>query len=234
MAEEKPFREQMLRKYYENYFLLKDNSKPVPTPIKLSAYVEWGTSQNIKQTSIGRIWAKHVDNASSVLDYGGGQGRLEKALRNLGYSGSYETMDYNTSINHDFNNIQDIEKQYDLVTCLEVIEHLYFKDFLDLMPRIASLVKPGGWLAVSTPNPAHPNHLYNIDMGHIKAYPFKDLHRYLQTLGFEANNSEVVLIYSINKDTTKYRMKYRLRRFMLSLLDSDCHHNYIIFIQKKW
>lgn len=218
--------------YYSKYFNMKQGTIQPPKPTKVPVYVGWGEKEELDKTKIGRIWREYVAGAQKVLDFGGGQGQLESIIRRLGFDGIYESLDLNTSKGHEYKSVADVEGEYDLVLCLEVIEHLYFEDFLELMPKLVRLIRPGGSIILSTPNPGHPNHLWNIDMGHIKSYPYKDLYRYLQTAGLNGKDGEIILEYVYDKDSVKQIFKYYLRKFFTQIVGIDCHHSYLLRMKR--
>ncbi|MBE0449074.1 MAG: class I SAM-dependent methyltransferase [Actinobacteria bacterium] len=100
---------------------------------------------------------------SKILDYGAGEGALSQRLFDLGYRVysvdiDRESFKAQTPFERlDFNNPADIvsfkkkhANEFDLVLGIEVIEHVenpwqYIRD-------LKSLVKPGGWISISTPN----------------------------------------------------------------------------------
>ena len=220
----------MIIKYYENYWTMMQNVNPKTK--KSFVDINWRTNTNAKKMRIGRIWSKYIPQISSVLDYGGGNRLTGEMLKNLGYTGTYEVCDLAKDINAEYQNIDEIIKKYDLITCFQIIEHMYFEDFLELMPKLTSLINPGGYLAISSDNPAHPNHLWNVQMGHLKSYPYTDLHKYLQTIGYKYDASEIVLQY-VAEDTLKNKLLYKIRKSCSRILGFDCHHSYIIFMQKQ-
>ena len=212
---------------------MKQNTVQPPKPIKIPVYVGWGDSEKIEESEIGIIWKRYISGAKKVLDFGGGQGQLEHIIRRLGFDGEYESLDLNLSKDHEYKSVNDVSSQYDLVLCLEVIEHLYFEDFLELMPKLVGLIKPGGSIVFSTPNPAHHNHLWNIDMGHIKSYPYKDLYRYLQTVGLDGEDGEIVLEYVYDKDSPKQKLKYYMRKVIGQINELDFHQSYLLKMRRK-
>ena len=205
---------------------------PPPKIKKIFVDVEWRTNKNAVSTNAGREWLKYIKECKSTLDYGGGNRLTHTALKNLGYIGSYEVCDQAEDVGAEFNDIDKIDKKYDLVTCFQVIEHMYFEDFLDFIPKLLDKIKPGGWLAIGSDHPMNSGHLWNVELGHVKAYPFLNLHQYLSTLGMNKNNSNVILQY-VTSNSLKNRILYYVRKFFGKILGIDPYHSYIIFIQKE-
>ena len=153
-------------------------------------------------------------------------------LNNLKWNGKYELLDSSKNINPDYYNIADVTKKYDMIVCLQVIEHLYFEDFLDLIEKLTQKLKTGGILVIGSDHPANAGHLWNVEMGHVKSYPFHNLHQYLQMNGFNHNNSSIVLQYMDEYKLVKYLL-YLIRKVILQILGISPFMSYVIFIEKK-
>lgn len=90
--------------------------------------------------SVGRVFRAHAAGLR-LLDYGGGNGGFAAGLRALGYDvAGYDPFDGDTP--------QAAPGPYDLITCLEVVEHV--PDPQDLTAQIARRLAPGGMVLFST------------------------------------------------------------------------------------
>lgn len=148
----------------------------------------------------------------SVLDYGGGVGYDVVSLVKLGYDVSYYdlfpsyTFDYAMGVFHRqkvFRQVEEsgilqecdgklvIDRQYDVVWCREVLEHLW--DVPSTVNVIYDLLKPGGLLALTASftgdddNPSHlkKNVVYERTLGSfLKRHGFGPLMRYTPPLYF--------------------------------------------------
>lgn len=145
--------------------------------------------------------------ASSVLDIGAGDKRIMQKMRHHGYRGIYATMDTSRAFDHDFYALEDIRGTYEVVLMLEVIEHMTLNEFHRYLDAIWEHLAPGGLLIVSTPNPAHINHLWKTDIGHIQQYPLADLYALLVLKGFRS-----MRMYRAHLVPLRFSPRFWLRR----------------------
>lgn len=105
------------------------------------------------------LFKKFVPTGSSVLDIGAGTGAFCQRLADHGYQPT--GLDVEASqwkpqqihcIRHDLNRSlsDNVGRGFDAACCLEVIEHI--ENPWSLMREISNIVRPGGWLILSTPN----------------------------------------------------------------------------------
>ena len=206
-------------------------SKKVPEPIKLFIDQNWREDPNAKSFKIGKIWLEYLKNIDSVLDYGGGNRMTGIMLRNLGWNGSYDVVDMSDDVDPEYKDLNEVKKNYDMIICLQVIEHMYFEQFLNFINELTSKLNKGGILVIGSDHPAHPGHLWNVEMGHVKAYPYYNLHQFLQMNNFQSINSKIVLQYVDHPKIIKYVLYY-VRKIIFSLLGLSPYLSYIIFIKK--
>lgn len=109
-------------------------------------------------TLVSMLQDAGLEPGHSVLDYGGGSGLLAAMLSRRGYADC-------TTFDPFVPGCDDpglLEARYDLVACIEVLEHV--EDPGALLDRLASLLVPGGRLFLTTPRADA------IDLGHIEAH----------------------------------------------------------------
>lgn len=119
------------------------------------------------------------DKSLYVLDFGCGSGYGTKVLKEHFkdvtsfdvYPDGYLPKDI--EVNQDINLIK--QKQYDIITCFEVIEHLDEKAQNDLLADLHSLVSKNGTLFISTVRKIDPPPTENRKKEHIKELTFEEL-----------------------------------------------------------
>jgi SAM-dependent methyltransferase len=136
-----------------------------------------------------------VKDSESLLDFGAGDLTLKNKFTKAGYKGQYFTCDVSTDFKYDFSSLEEIiskKKKFDAVLVLEVIEHLSLSEFEKFLPALISLLKPGGKLVISTPNPHSINSVWSTDLTHVKSYPHPDLWALFTLKGFECRPYRVI------------------------------------------
>lgn len=107
---------------------------------------------------IGKLKSVNGIRGKRILDYGAGRGFLLGALQNRGANAyGYEPYGYETIRQRGlscFSEIGEIadEPKFDGVVSMDVFEHLHdpWKKYTQVRP----LIRKGGWLIISTPNPS--------------------------------------------------------------------------------
>lgn len=111
------------------------------------------------------------------------------------------------AVDLDRQNIPYEKDNFDIVTCLDVIEHI--KDPIKLIKDIHRVLKNGGRLIVSSPNIRFSSHLNSLvlkgrfpltsvdksayDGGHIHYFTFNDLKQILLNNGFKIEHKEGII-----------------------------------------
>lgn len=95
---------------------------------------------------LGRLRSAGLRREHSILDYGCGNGSFVEFLRASGYSRAVGYDQYSTR----FSDRGLLEAHYDLVFCQDVIEHVEAP--IELLQDFDRLVRPGGLVAIGTPN----------------------------------------------------------------------------------
>lgn len=94
---------------------------------------------------------------SRIIDLGCGEGVLVKHFRSLGYDIVGVDLHYESEFVRRASILDTGEPpaSYDIVLCMDVIEHLNFEDQGHALDEIDRLLKPGGLLFLTVPNLAH-------------------------------------------------------------------------------
>ncbi len=104
-----------------------------------------------------------LPNGSRILDFGAGEGALSQRLYDMGYQvysvdvdqqrfrarTEFERLNVNNPI-HMSSFVGKHCESFDLVLGIEVIEHI--ENPWQFMRHLRDLVRPGGWILISTPN----------------------------------------------------------------------------------
>jgi SAM-dependent methyltransferase len=102
------------------------------------------------------VAAACVADGERVLEVGAGDRRLAHYLRQAAAGVQYESVDIDPHGQHDYRSLTEPAGPYDGIVALEVIEHLELAEIPAWLSRLAELLRPGGWLVLSTPNVYYP------------------------------------------------------------------------------
>lgn len=131
-----------------------------------------------------QVIINHVGGAKRLLDIGAGDLRVKTRLQRSGFAGTYQTIDVSREVRHDYNDVASApDAAFDAVLLLEVIEHVRLDDFDAFMDQVIRVMKPGGRLVISTPNPAFISTIWAESLDHRHPYAANDLAAYLQIRG---------------------------------------------------
>lgn len=130
---------------------------------------------------------KHCLIAQNILDYGCGSGYgvkiLSKCAENiLGVDNNVQILKYANQIFGGSNikySIENIESErFDIITCIEMIEHISFEEGHKLLNKFYNLLEEEGILFISTPRKPYGNPY------HIYEYVYDELIEILTDIGF--------------------------------------------------
>lgn len=130
-----------------------------------------------------------------ILDFGAGRGGVSSALRDLGAEvvavepfGYAQLQRLGIPVCRELGELA-AEPQFDGIVMMEVVEHL--RDPRELLRRLHSLLKPGGWIFLTTPNPLGFSAKVRgrrwgsaANLGHILFFSGRTLRRVLAELEF--------------------------------------------------
>lgn len=137
----------------------------------------------------------------ALLDIGIGRGEMLTCMRNWGYSNflgldiSVSTVTYCKSLGLPCLQVSDTtswlkenESSFDLITLLDVLEHIKKEDVVSFLTALKNSLKPGGVLIIQVPNLQAPDgnlHRYN-DITHEVGYIEHSLAQVLIVAGFDS------------------------------------------------
>jgi 2-polyprenyl-3-methyl-5-hydroxy-6-metoxy-1,4-benzoquinol methylase len=139
------------------------------------------------------------DHSVSILDLGCGYGTLLHWLRSEGYRHSVgidvsaEQVEVATSLGIDgvvesdiASFLQNAKERFDVIFALDVIEHLYKDDLLEVLDLIVASLKPHGRLILRTPNADGPfaGRYRYWDFTHELAFTAPSIRQVLTVAGF--------------------------------------------------
>ncbi|WP_157826808.1 class I SAM-dependent methyltransferase [Colwellia sp. 12G3] len=157
-----------------------------------------------------RILAKKVNTCNSVLDIGCAQ-LPNKFLKNNTVTGldlnqAELPLNYSTFIKGSLDDVIKMQKTFDAIVAGEILEHLL--DPMHFLQQCNQALKPGGILAISTPNPHSIievlltmtlNRKYFYTKDHVMLFPQRWLIRMLEIKGFTG-----IKLYSAGFPIPKY------------------------------
>ncbi len=170
---------------------------------------------------------EEVSGSEKILDVGASSKSLGDRVKKTHPSVEYKTMDVDRAGSHDYYDLADIKEKFDVIVLSEVIEHLNFKDGIELLKELKGLLAPGGRLVVSTPNLNHPNRYWDSD--HITPYRYEEISGALKWIGYDVDK-----IYRIYNDQFIKRL---IRLYIMAplhrYLDVDFARSIVVVASSK-
>ena len=141
-----------------------------------------------------------MDKVASILDIGIGRGEMLTCMNNWGYSNylgvdiSPSTITFCKSLGLNCMQVDDTtallkenDNSFDLITLLDVLEHVKKENTIDFLNALNGSLKEGGVLIIQVPNSQAPDgqlHRYN-DITHEVGYVEHSLQQVLIAAGFD-------------------------------------------------
>ncbi len=191
---------------------LRERAYSIPAPC-----ITWQRTEGFNQ--VERVIWERIRSAERILDYGSGDQSLKRKFVAAGYRGDYETFDISPEQATTYSDPLAIRDPFDAVLCLEVIEHLPLEGGLALRDRLVELVKPGGVLVLSTPNPGCVRSPFALDETHLHFYPLMDLITWAWTRGLSVEAWRVELLPP--RVSVGLRLRLCVRRVLCYFLGAD-------------
>jgi hypothetical protein len=138
------------------------------------------------------VLLEQVNDGACVLEVGAGDRAFQRVLADERRDVSYESMDIDPAGQHDYRSLDCVDRAYDGVCAFEVIEHLPLAEIGPWLARLRELLRPGGWLVLSTPNTFYPP-AYLRDATHCTPLCYDELGGLVETAGLRVER--IVRIY---------------------------------------
>jgi SAM-dependent methyltransferase len=215
-------------KWYRDYWARYQERGKLHTTLRARCV---SSSQDNDLNEIQKIIFDRTKNASRILDFGAGDNRVKRKFLTSGFHGSYETLDFADSPEHNYSSLSQVTGKFDAIFCLEVIEHMPLNDYVDLMDEFGKLLNPGGFLVIGTPNALCVVPMWSLDTGHIQQYPLVDLAADLVVRGFEVEAFRVW--HGAWPRGVRKRLRLFAMRGLCYLLSTDYAHGIVVIGKKK-
>ncbi len=170
----------------------------------------------------------YLNNFQKVLDIGCNHGLLFNYIRKLDLIYGFDKLEF---IGYDkfkykeydfpfYTDLKNIEGKFDVITMLEVAEHLTMKEFEYYLDWIKQHLSKKGVLIITTLNIKNPFVIFWQNRNHIKPYSLESLKDLLKIKGFGIIESE-------KKFITKNPFK-----LLFCLLTQSDYHSIIFMVAK--
>jgi len=222
-----------LNEFHKRYWQLIEYRREYQQPKKVLK--AWDDLSLITETDTFKVIRNTLANYQNptVLDIGAGNRKLETIISKMRLAVNYKSLDISNTLIHDYFDINDVRGEYDLITLLEIIEHLSLEKFLNYITKVFDLIKKGGTVIISTPNIDHINQLWKQDITHIQQYPGKDIYAILRMTGFKGE----INVYRINIRPLRLSIKKliieKARIILNKILGCDYAHGLLIVAKKN-
>lgn len=164
---------------------------------------------------------------NSILEVGAGDRRMGDLLRSRKTGVTYASMDVDPHGDHDYTDLRDVRETFHLIFAFEVAEHIPAGELPGWLARLASLLKPGGRLVLSTPNIYYPP-AFLRDVTHTTPLCFDELGGLVQTAGLTV--TQVRRIY--NDPLHRIALRRYLFGWLFRLLGLDFARQIVLIAEK--
>ncbi len=162
-----------------------------------------------------------------LLEIGAGDRGLKKKMSQYWGDYVYQSCDIDATHHHDFDGIDSVTGEFDLICAFEMIEHVTLEEAHRILTRCYGLSAAGGHIAMTTPNIFYPPGFLR-DATHVTAFCYDELAGLMQLSGYET-----VGIYRLYHDSI---FKKFIKRFVLyslfRILGIDFAHQVMVVARK--
>jgi 2-polyprenyl-3-methyl-5-hydroxy-6-metoxy-1,4-benzoquinol methylase len=168
-----------------------------------------------------------VRDDHAVLEVGAGDRRMSALLAQHRRGVDYRSMDIDPRGDHDYGTLEEVDRAFNCIFSFEVAEHIAFDELPSWFDKLAALLKPGGHLALSTPNTFYPP-AYLRDASHCTPLCYDELGGMLEARGLRV--TRIVRIYN---DPVWRRIARRwLFGWLFRLIGIDFARQIVVVAQK--
>lgn len=168
-----------------------------------------------------------VRDRFEVLEVGAGDRRMKELLSQKRSGVDYRSMDIDPRGEHDYHTLDDIDRAFDCIFSFEVAEHIAFDDLATWFAKLTTLLKPSGYLALSTPNTFYPP-AYLRDASHRTPLCYDELGGMLEASGLRV--TRIVRIY--NDPVWRRFVRRWLFGWLFRLIGIDFARQIVVVAQK--
>ena len=154
------------------------------TGFRAEAFERFGSILEMPFVDVSVELGRLVEAAADILDFGAG---VEQPLRSMVKEGSrYWSLDADPHGSFDFADLSEVpdDVRFDLAVANQVLEHIPLDAAVEAVHGLAGVLKPGGALAATVPNPSHPVRHW-ADATHVTPWPVFDLYSVFRVAGLE-------------------------------------------------
>jgi SAM-dependent methyltransferase len=155
---------------------------------------------------------QHAGPVRSLLDVGATERVHEPNARATWPDVDYRSLDLDRTNRHDYHDFAAVDRQFDLLLLLEVLEHLEPRQAIEMVAQCRRRARPGGHLLVSVPNVFRPG--VQQEWTHVAALPYQDLGALLHHGGFEVLHGARVYYGTRRSRLLHARLFHALHRFL--------------------
>ena len=221
------------RKFLRSYSQ-KINLKNINTGIFWSEKLKKGYKKNpMKLDRIRRVAKLIEKKPGNLLNIGVGDGDLESNLKvhkfkKIGVDITLDGLKKANKNNEFFGvcaSIHDLpfKTKFEVITVLEVLEHLFFTKIFKVLEDLKKLLKEDGKLIISVPINEKYNNDYNPN-GHYRRYSVALIEKELKVSGFEVE--EIIKLYAFHDF-------YPIKNFLSKYILKDRWKPNVVIIQAR-
>jgi SAM-dependent methyltransferase len=163
----------------------------------------------------------------AVLDVGATDRVWEAEARRVFPDSRYMSFDLDRTNRHDFYGWDEVDRLFDVVACLEVLEHVPPPVAVDIVDSIMGALRPGGLMVISVPNVFAPG--AQLEFTHTTAFGVHDVAGLAQLAGGEV---EALARFWTSPKNRRYYMHAWLLRPLHQVMRIDFVPSIVTVVRK--